>query len=90
MSFCLSHLCPARQFAATEISIFVALLALRVDLCPVGGSLDQDPALDSTDPVTVLNPKEDVSFNVQAREKWNGQWILLMSESTIRIPLASG
>jgi hypothetical protein len=84
------HLCPARQFAATEILIFVALLALRVNLHPVGASWEKFPALDMTEPVTVLNPKKDVSFDVSAREKWNGSWTLLMSQSTVRIPLASG
>jgi cytochrome P450 len=30
------HMCPARQFAATEILILVSLLAMRASLRPVG------------------------------------------------------
>ncbi|KAI5210029.1 hypothetical protein E4T39_00452 [Aureobasidium subglaciale] len=84
------HLCPARQFAATEILIFVALLAIRVDLYPAGGVWEKNPALDFADPVTVLNPKKDVSFNVKPRQQWDGNWTLLMSQSSVRVPLASG
>lgn len=84
------HLCPARQFAATEILILVALLVMRVDLRPVRGTWEKSPALDFNDPVTVLNPKTDVQVNVNVREKWAGDWKLHMSPSTCRVPLASG
>ncbi|KAH0027772.1 cytochrome P450, partial [Aureobasidium melanogenum] len=84
------HLCPARQFAATEILILVALLVMRVDLRPVRGTWEKSPALDFNDPVTVLNPKTDVQVHVSAREKWAGRWNLHMSPSTCRVPLASG
>lgn len=86
------HLCPARQFAATEILILVALLVMRADLEPVGGRRrwEAAPALDFADPVTVLNPKRDVLIKVACRPEWSGQWTVLMSESTLRVPLASG
>lgn len=84
------HLCPARQFAATEILILVALLAIRVDLMPASGVWEAHPALDFNDPVTVLNPKKDVQFAIKAREAWAGEWTLKMSQSTVRVPLASG
>ena len=84
------HLCPARQFAATEILILLALLVLRVDLNPVAGSWGKTPVLDYNDPVTVLNPKSDIDIKVVTRDKWVGRWTLLMSSSTIRVPLASG
>lgn len=85
------HLCPARQFAATEIVILVALLAMRVDLRPAsGGTWDKDPALDFNDPITVLNPRKDAELIVVPRPQWAGKWTLRMSQSTVRVPLASG
>ncbi|KAF7589270.1 hypothetical protein BBP40_004528 [Aspergillus hancockii] len=84
------HLCPARQFAATEILILVALLALRADLQPVSGTWEKNPALDFNDPITVLNPKKDVQIQVSSREQWAGKWTLRMSQSTNRVFLASG
>ena len=84
------HLCPARQFAATEILILVALMAARVDIWPSTGTWERDPALDFNDPVTVLNPKKDVQMHVATRKSWVGKWSLQMSQSTKRVPLASG
>ncbi|KAH8892085.1 cytochrome P450 [Thozetella sp. PMI_491] len=84
------HLCPARQFAATEILILAALLAMRADLQPVSGSWEKNSALDFNDPVTVLNPKKDVPLQVRIREQWVGKWTLRMSQSSVRVPLASG
>lgn len=84
------HLCPARQFAATEILILVALLAIRADLRPVSGTWEKNPALDFNDPITVLNPKKDVQIHVSIREQWAEKWTLLMSQSKDRVPLASG
>jgi cytochrome P450 len=83
------HLCPARQFASTEILIIIALLAMRADLCPVQGVWNP-PALYKADMVTVLNPKSDIRMEVTARKQWRGKWSLKMSESTSRISLASG
>lgn len=83
------HLCPARQFAATEILILVALLAMRADLWPVSGVWEENPALVLNDPTTVLNPKKDVPIHVSIREQWAGKWTLHMSQSEIRVPLAS-
>ncbi|KAH0332864.1 cytochrome P450, partial [Aureobasidium melanogenum] len=84
------HLCPARQFAAKEILILVALLVMRVDLRPVRGIWEKSPALDLNDPATVLNPKTDVQVHVSEREKWAGKWRLHMLPSTCRVPLESG
>lgn len=84
------HLCPARQFAATEILILVALLVMRVDLRPVRGTWKKSPALDFNDPVTILNPKTDVQVHVSVRKQWAGKWKLHMSPSIHRVPLASG
>lgn len=84
------HLCPARQFASTELLIIVALLAMRADLRPVSAAGWTYPELNRADMVTVLNPKEDVRVEVVARQKWSGEWSLKTSESTSRISLASG
>lgn len=84
------HLCPARQFAATEILIMVALLAMQVNLSPASGTWQKNPALDFNDPITVLNPKKDVAMDVFVRPGWTGQWTLRMSQSITRVPLASG
>lgn len=83
------HLCPARQFASTEILVMAALLFLRVEIKPVGGKWKRpDPKVG--DFVTVLPPKKDVEVEVRQRDGWNGNWILKMGESTSKVPLASG
>lgn len=85
------HLCPARQFASTEVLIVAALLATRADLDPQKGIWwEHNPALDYTDMITVLNPKNDVAVTVGVREEWAGQWTLKMGESSSRVSLASG
>ena len=84
------HLCPARQFAATEILIAVAMLALRADIQPPGGVWEKNPALLYGELVTVINPKKDVKVEVTARDEWAGNWDLKMGQSLTRISLASG
>ncbi|KAI0449782.1 cytochrome P450 [Xylaria acuta] len=86
------HLCPARQFAATEILVIVALLAMRVDLVPTGnnGQWEKNPAIHTGDLVSVFNPKQDVEVEVKARETAFGKWTLNMGDSKTRIALASG
>lgn len=84
------HLCPARQFAATEILILLALLAIRVDLTPPNGIWDPNPSLDPKDPITILNPKKDVTMRVTVRDAYTGKWTITPSQSKLRIPLASG
>lgn len=84
------HLCPARQFAATEILIVVGLLAVRCDLCPVSGKWTKDPALNTGDMATVYTPKKDTEVEVRRRGEWEGAWSLSMGESKTRVSLASG
>ena len=84
------YLCPARQFAATEILIVVALLAMRADLQPTTGGMERIPALNFSDLSTLSPPKKDVEMNVILREEWAGKWRLKMSEGRSRISLASG
>ncbi|PNS15642.1 hypothetical protein CAC42_4094 [Sphaceloma murrayae] len=84
------HLCPARQFATTESMIVLALLAVRLDLSPMQGRWEESPAVDTSDLVTMYNPKKDVALKVDAKEEWTGVWSLTMGESKTRVALASG
>lgn len=84
------YLCPARQFASTEILIVAALLATRADLRPVSGVWEKNPALSFQELSTLLNPKKDVQLHVSVREEWVGEWTLKMGESRSRVSLASG
>lgn len=85
------HLCPARQFASTEIMIMVALLAMRVDMKPArGGEWERDPAVNTAQMVSIYNPLKDPLVEVRAREEYLGRWSLKMGESKTRVSLASG
>lgn len=85
------HLCPARQFASTEVMILVALLALSVDLAPAGGAgWDKEPGLSTAEMTTLIGPARDVLLKVVPREAAAGGWALEMGESRTRVSLASG
>ncbi|KAK4645511.1 hypothetical protein QC761_202090 [Podospora bellae-mahoneyi] len=87
------HLCPARQFAATEILILVAMLVVRTDIHPAeGAEWEEKPGLEFADPVTVLNPKRDVEVVVRVRGEKEGRWEVEMGDGSraSRVPLASG
>ncbi|KAF3063880.1 Cholesterol 7-alpha-monooxygenase [Daldinia childiae] len=86
------YLCPARQFASTEILIIMALLAMQVDLIPAtnNSQWEQSPALDYGELVTVFNPARDVEMYMKPREQGVGKWTLKMGESKTRVPIASG
>lgn len=83
------HLCPARQFASTEILVMAAMLILRIDMEPVGGSWRR-PRPKIGELTTVLPPKEAVEVEIKPRDGWNGNWILKMGESRSKVPLTSG
>ena len=83
------HLCPARQFASTEIMVMIALMVLRVDVVPVGGEwrkLKVSPNEQSTIPP----PKEELRVELRPRKGWNGKWVLKMGESKTKVALSSG
>ncbi|KAI8960547.1 cytochrome P450 [Daldinia sp. FL1419] len=86
------HLCPARQFAATEVLIIVALLAMRVELIPVAnnGRWEKTPALKHSELVAIFNPAEDKEMYAKPRAQAVGKWTLKMGESMTRVPIASG
>lgn len=84
------YLCPARQFAATEILIVAALLVVRADIRPMGGTWERNPALNISDLSTLSPPRRDIEMEIHARESWAGTWSLKMGESRSRVSLASG
>ncbi|KAK4185839.1 cytochrome P450 [Podospora australis] len=85
------HLCPARQFASTEILIAAALLILRADLTPVGrdGVWPHAPEVKSGTP-TLPRPKRDIQLRVTPREEGRARWSVVIGRSKARISLASG
>lgn len=85
------HLCPARQFAATEVLIAVALLVLRVSLAPTGGGggWDREHATKSGTP-TLPRPKHDILLKVTPRNEGKDPWTVMIGKAKARISLASG
>jgi cytochrome P450 len=90
------HLCPARQFAAVEVLVVLALLVVRVDLEPVGssngaGAWKQTPPPSTTATISTLpNPQKDLEITVTVRDEWVGEWTLVNSgDSRTKVPLAS-
>jgi cytochrome P450 len=85
------YMCPARQFASTEILMTTALLVLRVDLAPANGKGWGKPEVRSGMEVpTIPRPKEDMRLRVTAREEGAGSWAVVIGEGKTRISLASG
>jgi cytochrome P450 len=85
------HLCPARQFASTEVMLFVALMVLRFEFSPPGGGKEwQKLSPKNGEFLTVMPPKEEVLVDVARRYGWQGKWVLQMGESSRRVALASG
>ncbi|KAI1333956.1 cytochrome P450 [Xylariaceae sp. FL0016] len=84
------HLCPARQFASTEILIAAALMILRVQLTPVNSQgWGKEPAVRSGTP-TLPRPKEDIRVRVTPRITGKKKWNVVIGTSKARISLASG
>ncbi|KAK5657866.1 hypothetical protein OQA88_2414 [Cercophora sp. LCS_1] len=82
------HLCPARQFASTEILIAAALLVLRVELNPIGG-WERALAVKGGTP-TLPRPKSDMRLRVTPRKEGNALWRVVVGKGKARISLASG
>lgn len=84
------HLCPARQFASTEILVFVALLILRADMVPVRNRWNR-PALMTGELTVMASPKKDLEVEIRPREGWQGNWSAIIGESkSSKVPLTSG
>lgn len=85
------HLCPARQFAATELLIILALVALRFDIEPKNGVWNRNPKENTGEVAVMLSPKVDHEVTLRVREKYAGaEWHVEMGESKSRVPIASG
>ena len=84
------HMCPARQFASTEILIITALVIMRTDLTPVSGKWERNPAVKSMEISTLPRPKKDVCLKVGVRDGGLGSWTLTIGKSKTRVSLASG
>jgi cytochrome P450 len=85
------HLCPARQFASTEIMLFVALMVMRFEVSPPFGEQSWE-TLDSKvgELVSVMPPQQEVLVDIARRDGWSGGYVLKMGSSSNRVPLASG
>ncbi|KAH6686665.1 cytochrome P450 [Plectosphaerella plurivora] len=85
------HLCPARQFASTEILILVALVVMRVNLLPLNETGRWERDMPSRNELTTLpSPAKELKVRVKTREAWSGTWELEMGTSMTRLSLASG
>lgn len=85
------HMCPARQFASTEILVITALLCCRVCLAPLSPKgWVREPDLRSMEIPSLPRPKKDVRVRVTERDDAVGSWAITMGDSKIRVPLASG
>lgn len=85
------HLCPARQFAALEVLLVLALLVVRVDLDPTVNAWDQAPPASTKATISTLpNPEKDFQVGVRIRRNWTGDWSLLNAgDGRIKVPIAS-
>jgi hypothetical protein len=84
-------LCPARQFATTEILIIVALLVLQCDLEPADGKgWEQNPSIEKIKIATLPHPLKGARLKITRREDGMGSWKVMIGKSKARISLASG
>ncbi|KAF3079459.1 hypothetical protein TWF569_003577 [Orbilia oligospora] len=84
-------LCPARQFAATQILLFTALMVLRFEVDPVYGEGQwKEPKLFTGALAVIEPPNEKMDVRIRNRRGVEGLWRLKMGESKTRVPIASG
>lgn len=82
------HLCPARQFAAAEIMITVALLVLQCDLIPVANEGQWTlPELRYNDVAAVLTPLKEFDVQVVPRPG-AGTWTVEMGRANTSFNMA--
>ncbi|KAK8015477.1 hypothetical protein PG990_008773 [Apiospora arundinis] len=85
------HLCPARQFAATEIMITVALLAMECDVLPKSGNGQwKSPSLRYNDVAAVLSPGEEFEVQVRPRSGAGGKWAVKMGKAKTQVNILAG
>ncbi|KAK6356677.1 hypothetical protein TWF718_001017 [Orbilia javanica] len=84
-------LCPARQFAATQILLFTALMVLRFEVDPIYGEGQWRMPKLLTGALAVIEPPEEkMDVRIRNRRGAEGSWRLKMGESKTRVPIASG
>ncbi|KAF3923065.1 hypothetical protein ABW20_dc0105414 [Dactylellina cionopaga] len=84
-------LCPARQFASTQMLFFAAMMVLRFEIEPTYGSGEWKVPDMATGALAVIwPPKGDMQVRVRGRKGAEGLWKLKMGESKARVPLSSG
>ncbi|KAK8043802.1 hypothetical protein PG994_012640 [Apiospora phragmitis] len=82
------HLCPARQFAATEVMLTVALLAVECDIFPNGGQW-KSPTLRYNDVAAILSPGKEFELQVKPR-RGAGKWDVKMGMGKTQVNILSG
>ncbi|KAF7531992.1 hypothetical protein G7054_g8365 [Neopestalotiopsis clavispora] len=84
-------LCPARQFATTEILIIVALLVLQCDLEPADAKgWEPNPPIERIKIATLAHPLQGVRLKIAPRKDGVGNWKVTIGKNKARISLASG
>lgn len=68
------NMCPGRFFAQNQVLALCAMMALRFDITPRGGSWVHPSTDDHDMTVNVHPPKHTVLVDVMPREEWQGEW----------------
>lgn len=86
------HLCPARQFAMTEMLIILAMVVLRFEIVRADGrGFEKGPKLRLGEIVSIPEPKKDLKIRFKLRDGFGAaKWQADVGESRSRVPIASG
>lgn len=84
-------ICPGRHFASSEVLGIGAMMVLRYDIAPVGGTWKAPPT-DTTSLVSIMGAvRGTFPVNVSAREEYEGvHWIFRCETGKGQFPLAVG
>ncbi|KAJ4356540.1 uncharacterized protein N0V89_004574 [Didymosphaeria variabile] len=84
-------LCPGRHFASTEIFAFAALLILRFDMQPSGGTWKELTTNKASLWEVTPRPDEDVLVNLVSRPGFDAtlKWEILVTDSDKMMPLSA-
>ncbi|KAI1079999.1 cytochrome P450 [Whalleya microplaca] len=80
-------LCPGRHFVSTEVLMFSALMALRLDIRPVGGKWSRPPTENS--PLVAAVPVPDWDIDVEIRPRDDREWSVSFSDSDKDIEISA-
>ncbi|KAL9121512.1 MAG: hypothetical protein Q9187_001932 [Circinaria calcarea] len=82
-------ICPGRQFATTEVLATVAMLIMRFEILPMGGTWAiPNPKLSLFG--SIPPPAADVEVVFRQREGWDGKWDFRNGEAGVSWVLESG